>query len=135
MILALLNKYLIINKLFNKKVMDDIESELIETRGQLNHLRLFSEANAVLLQRILERYDGIVEQLFDLNKVLYLQSSKNISFVEPKMNLLFLLTTSIKNKRNNFNKSKFRLLLSVNEDINNYGLYLKEKEKRLYFEK
>lgn len=115
--------------------MDDIESELIETRGQLNHLRLFSEANAVLLQRILERYDGIVEQLFDLNKVLYLQSSKNISFVEPKMNLLFLLTTSIKNKRNNFNKSKFRLLLSVNEDINNYGLYLKEKEKRLYFEK
>ena len=130
MILALLNKYLIINKLFNKKAMDDIESELIETRVQLNHLRLFSKANAVLLQRILERYDGIVEQLFDLNKVLYLQSSKNISFVEPKMNLLFLLTTSIKNKRNNFNKSKFRLLLSVNEDINNYGLYLKEKGKK-----
>jgi hypothetical protein len=130
MILALLNKYLIINKLFNKKVMDDIESELIETRVQLNHLKLFSKANAVLLQRILERYDGIVEQLFDLNKVLYLQSSKNISFVEPKMNLLFLLTTSIKNKRNNFNKSKFRLLLSVNEDINNYGLYLKEKGKK-----
>ena len=131
MILALLNKYLIINKLFNKKVMDDIESELIETRIQLNHLRLFSKANAVLLQLILERYDGIVEQLFDLNKVLYLQSSKNISFVEPKMNLLFLLTTSIKNKRNNFNKSKFRLLLSVNEDINNYGLYLKEKGKKI----
>jgi hypothetical protein len=130
MILALLNKYLIINKLFNKKAMDDIESELIETRVQLNHLKLFSKANAVLLQRILERYDGIVEQLFDLNKVLYLQSSKNISFVEPKMNLLFLLTTSIKNKRNNFNKSKFRLLLSVNEDINNYGLYLKEKGKK-----
>jgi hypothetical protein len=130
MILALLNKYLIINRLFNKEVMDDIESELIETRVQLNHLRLFSKANAVLLQRILERYDGIVEQLFDLNKVLYLQSSKNISFVEPKMNLLFLLTTSIKNKRNNFNKSKFRLLLSVNEDINNYGLYLKEKGKK-----
>lgn len=131
MILALLNKYLTINKLFNKKVMDDIESELIETRIQLNHLRLFSNANAVLLQQILERYDGIVEQLFDLNKVLYLQSSKNISFVEPKMNLLFLLTTSIKNKRNNFNKSKFRLLLSVNEDINNYGLYLKEKGKKV----
>jgi len=105
--------------------MDDIEIELSQTRFELNRLRLFSAANAILLQRILERYDGVVEQLFDLDQILYLQSTKNISFVEPKMNLLFLSTTSTKNKEYNYNQSKFRLLLSVNDDISNYGIYMK----------
>jgi capsule polysaccharide export protein KpsE/RkpR len=104
------------------QVMDQIENELMKIRTQLNTLGYFSKPNAIKLRFILERYDGIVEQLYAIDQQLYAQSKINVLFVERKMKLL-LDGFSLETKKNSFNISKRCISRSLTNDLFNYQLY------------
>lgn len=109
--------------------MDEIEIKLQEVKVQLKRLGLYSLNNALLLQQVFQCYDEVIKQLYFDDKTTYSKSKINIGIISPKILLIFMPSTSIEAKIENYNTSKLLIKISVNADLYNYERFLKTQRK------
>jgi hypothetical protein len=103
--------------------MSDYSKELNELKVLFNNLGNYSSANVHMLQIILERYDGVVEQLFIINSKVFLSSAEIITEAIDDMGLIVSDEMPISKKKMLFEKNKFKLKVAINNDISKYGHY------------
>jgi hypothetical protein len=103
--------------------MEDYLGELNELKALFNDLGNYSAANAYMLQILLERYDGVVEQLFNINNKVFRSSVEIISEVEVDLGFMASEELPSFKKKMLFEKNKFKLKVAVNNDISKYGHY------------
>ncbi|MDN5285766.1 MAG: hypothetical protein JWR38_2040 [Mucilaginibacter sp.] len=100
--------------------MLDYSEELSELKTLLNDLGNYSKTNAYMLQILLERYDGVVEQLFNMNSQVFRSSVETITETENDLNLMTIEQLPSFKKEMLFEKNKFKLKTAVNNDISRY---------------
>ncbi|WP_183560315.1 hypothetical protein [Mucilaginibacter sp. SP1R1] len=103
--------------------MSDYISELNELKILFDDLGNYSLTNAYMLQVLLERYDGVVEQLFCINDKIFQPSVETITEVEDDLRLMLGDGLPSVKKKMLFEKNKFKLKIAVNTDISRYEHY------------
>ena len=101
--------------------MADYLGELNELKVLFNDLGNYSATNAYMLQILLERYDGVVEQLFNINNKVFRSSVEIISEVEVDLGFMASNELPSFKKKMLFEKNKFKLKIAVYKDIGKYG--------------
>jgi len=98
-------------------------TELNELKVLFNDLGNYSVTNAYMLQILLERYDGVVEQLFCISDKIFKPSVDTIAEVETDVNLMLSDKMPSFKKKMLFEKNKLKLKVAVNNDISRYEHY------------
>ena len=103
--------------------MVDYLAELNELKVLFNDLENYSKINGYMLQILLERYDGVVEQLYSINSKIFQSSVETI--IEAENDLSFIVNDKIPTfkKKMLFEKNKIRLKAAVNKDVDRYEHY------------
>ncbi|WPU91944.1 hypothetical protein SNE25_21740 [Mucilaginibacter sabulilitoris] len=103
--------------------MADYLTELNELKVLFNDLGNYSISNAYMLQILLERYDGVVEQLFCISDKIFQPSVETISEAENDLGLIMEDNLPSIKKKMLFEKNKLKLKIAVNNDISRYQHY------------
>jgi hypothetical protein len=103
--------------------MTDYLEELNELKVLFNDLDNYSRVNSYVLQILLERYDGVVEQLYSLNSKVFRSSFETI--IEAENDLSYMINDKIPSFKRKmlFEKNKFKLKAAVNNDVSRYEHY------------
>lgn len=100
--------------------MLDYSAELNELKDLFNDLGSYSKTNAYMLQILLERYDGVIEQLYCMNNKMFKASVEIITEIESDLTLIGSDEIPSFKKKMLFEKNKFKLKIAVYKDIGKY---------------
>ncbi|MBB6107459.1 NAD(+)/NADH kinase [Mucilaginibacter lappiensis] len=103
--------------------MLDYIDELNELKELFDDLGNYSKINAYMLQVLLERYDGVVEQLYCINDQVFRSSVATIIEAENELSVLMNDELPSVKKKLIFEINKFKLKIAVNSDLSRYGHY------------
>lgn len=104
--------------------MTEYANQLAEIKELLNELTEYSYPNGYTLQRLLKRYDNIVEQLYYINNEKFQCSVETVGVLEYYMGQIFSPKIPGIKKKSIYLTAKYILKTSINLDLNNYYQYI-----------